>query len=120
MIHPETFVVRKQDERPARRDGTCFYCREKIGHKHAMDCVIKSRTVLLRYSVIVVESVPVDWDDDYIERHYNDGSWCGSNIIDKFKELHKRDGCLCNRTRVAFLHEATAEDEKVLGIPKDL
>lgn len=35
-------LVMREDERPARRDGTCFYCGEVIGSAHAESCVVMS------------------------------------------------------------------------------
>lgn len=32
--------VEPEDERPARADGTCFYCAQPIGDDHVESCVI--------------------------------------------------------------------------------
>lgn len=119
MIRPETFFVRKEDERPARMDGTCFYCRKKIGTKHKAGCVIRSRTVVLNFSVIMIEEVPVDWTPKQIEDSYNEGGWCGTNLVERLENLREKHGCLCNRVSVDFFKEANEEDEAYLGVEDD-
>lgn len=42
MKNIKSFTVKSSDERPARRDGICFYCRQKIGDQHEKGCVIRS------------------------------------------------------------------------------
>ncbi len=38
---------------------------------------------------------PEDWDDDMINFHLNESSWCCSNFIYELKELEKEYTCIC-------------------------
>lgn len=39
---------------------------------------------------------PEDWDDDMIEFHLNESSWCMDNIIDELQKYSEANGCICN------------------------
>lgn len=55
---------------------------------------IKTRTV--KISINLPMNFPEDWDDNMINFHLNDSSWCWSNIIDKIKEYAESSGgCIC-------------------------
>jgi hypothetical protein len=43
MMEEIETIVKPEDERPARRDGTCFFCGRPIGAEHETDCVIVTR-----------------------------------------------------------------------------
>lgn len=105
----DNWKVTEDDERPARPDGTCFYCKEPIGNEHKPDCVVRSRTVVIRFMVDVVVSVPENWDKTDIEFMYNEGSWCASNLVEMLKE---KPGCLCSCTEAEYVREATEADEE--------
>lgn len=117
MKHPETLIVRAEDERPARKDGTCFYCSVPIDGQHKEGCVIRSRTVVCEFKVTLVRRVPEDWEPSMIEFHMNDSSWCASNLINEMKSLDG-DGCLCGNIEGSFLREATPEDEEQYGVTR--
>ena len=38
---------------------------------------------------------PADWDDDMVEFHLNESSWCMDNIIDELKKYSETHGCIC-------------------------
>jgi hypothetical protein len=121
MNHPETHKVKKSDERPARMDGTCFYCREPIGGTHKPGCVCRTRSVVLEYRIQVCRGVPEDSPKSSVLFHQNEGTWCANNILDELRELVGDDEnptgrCLCTNTNVVFLREATELDEKHLGV----
>jgi len=42
---------------------------------------------------------PSDWDNEMIEFHLNDSSWCCSNLIDILTEYDKKNGCICSICR---------------------
>lgn len=93
------WAVEPQDERPARPDGRCFYCDEPIGGKHKKTCVIPSRIVRVKFSVEVEVTAPLaeGFDDDWVNHHYNESSWCGSNLISLLEQVEQEsDGCLCS------------------------
>lgn len=112
-------IVKPADERPARRDGRCFYCSQPIGTEHKADCVTLSRTVVVKIEIDAVIKVPRDWDSKMIEFHRNDGTWCSNNLIADLADWQKRheaDGaCICSGTRFTFVREAGQDDHD--GMP---
>ena len=120
MKRKTRWVVEDSDVRPARQDGTCFYCLKPLGEEHEEDCVIRQRTVVIKATIETAITVAESWDKHMIEFHRGESSWCASNFID---ELEKRDerlrkyfesenmGCLCSAAEFEFLREATEEDE---------
>ena len=102
--------------RPAGSPNHCFYCSAVKGDEHKVDCVIRSRTIVMKMEVEMVLKVPEDWDKKQCEFHRNEGSWCSSNIIDELKRMDNELGCLCENTKFKFLREATEEDEKSLKV----
>jgi hypothetical protein len=117
-----TNLVRTQDERPNRRDGTCFYCRTPIGQPHKEGCVVLSKTVVVRVSLEVVISVPRDWNPSLIDFHLNDSSWCADNLFsdlaDWLDEENKERGpaCTCGTFKGELLRDATADDHEHLPV----
>ena len=83
------FTVTAHAQRPARMDGTCFYCSQPIGAEHKLDCVLVVRRVKVRMIVEYDRYCPADWDKDMIEFHLQDSSWCATNAIDEIKEFAK-------------------------------
>ena len=97
--------------RPARLDGTCFYCYEPLGGQHKAECVMRTRTVMVEVIFQIMREVPEHWDEDNIEFGLNESSWCFDNILE---DLQPGNGeCLCNHAYGKYLREATEEDEKV-------
>lgn len=41
---------------------------------------------------------PEDWDDDMIEWHLNEGTYCCDNLINELQNYSKENGCICNIT----------------------
>lgn len=116
MIKKHTFIVRPQDERPARPDGTCFYCREPIGELHKEDCVCRSKTCVVDFNIRMVVSVPELWDAEQINFHYNESSWCADSLLNLIEGRRKQvSACLCNITSAEFVRDATEEDEDIFG-----
>lgn len=35
------------------------------------------------------------WDDDMIEFHLNESSWCYSNLISELEKYDEKNGCIC-------------------------
>ena len=116
MNKPLTYIVRPQDERPARPDGTCFYCQVPIGELHKKDCVCRSKTCVVDFNIRMVVSVPEFWDAEQIDFHYNESSWCADSLLNLIEDRRKRARmCLCNITSAEFIREATEEDEEEFG-----
>ncbi len=111
-------TVIEQDVRPARQDGTCFYCSQPLGHVHNIGCVILQRSVVIEFKIRVIMAKPRDHDFDLINFGYNEGSWCADNLADKLKAWADTDnlppGCLCGATSAKVIREATADDHKEL------
>lgn len=105
-----SFIVTEKAQRPAKMDGTCFYCGVKIRGTHKPDCVLIKKNVRIRLTVEYDVSVPAFWDENQIEFHRNDGSWCADNCLDELRSL---DGCLCNHAH--FEHIADTKDKPYLS-----
>lgn len=55
-----------------------------------------TQTRTVKISIDLPMDFPADWDDDMINFHLNDSSWCWSNIIDDIKEYaESSSGCIC-------------------------
>lgn len=119
MDLPETDVVKPSDERPARPDGTCFYCGQPVGRNHKPDCVVVSKTVTVRLTLELVIDVPRAWDGDMIEFARNESSWCKDNLLrdlGAWASVENRDRCTCGIAEIKFLRDATAEDHAALPV----
>lgn len=111
-MNKEKYIVVKDDERPAREDGTCFYCNAPIGEEHKKGCVLRQRTIVVEVKVNMVRVVPEDWDEDQINYSMNRGSLCFTNVLHEINELSERcDDCLCKHAEGKYIREATPEDE---------
>ena len=104
-------TVIDDDVRPARRDGTCFYCRQPLGHQHNIGCVVLNKSVVMEFKLRVIIAVLRDWDKDNVEFRYNESTRCADNLVDWLAEWGKRHGCVCAPVAsCSFKKEATAED----------
>ena len=103
--------------RPAGKPDECFYCGAKIGEQHKPNCVIRKKTIVSRLTIDFVDSVPENWDKDVIDFHYNDSSWCASNILNRLEE-RSNFRCLCDVASFEYLRDATEEDEEKWGVVK--
>lgn len=125
MIHPETQIVTPQHgPRPAGSEHECFYCQARLGQPHKADCVMRMRTVLVRWTVEYVVAVPESWDQGAIEFHRTEGSRCQSNNVGELQDILDNPnivGCLCyGESRTQFVREATDYDEERYGFNRDL
>ena len=70
-----------------------------------------------------INSYLSDWtarayaDKDGNDFHYNDSSWCASNILDRLEE-RSNFRCLCDVASFEYLRDATEEDEEKWGVVK--
>lgn len=111
----ERWPVTKEDERPARMDGTCFYCRTPIGREHEKGCVIRRRTVVVDFTVRLVVTTPEDSDPSFIEFRFNESSWCADNLIEMLTTARQNLGCLCGAVTAKYVREATEADQERYG-----
>lgn len=109
------WTVGEHGVRPAGKPDECFYCHAKVGEQHKEDCVIRSRTVNVDFTIHMVMDVPEFWDEAQINYHYNDGSWCASNLLNRLAIREHSDRCLCNIANAKYVGEATEEDEERYG-----
>ncbi|PYE51536.1 hypothetical protein HUB98_05895 [Paenibacillus barcinonensis] len=110
----EDWIVTEYAARPAGKPDRCFYCHSLIGESHTSECVIRSRTVVMDFTVRMVINVPEHWKDEDIEFRYNKGSWCADNLIEMI--VRGEGGCLCPHVEATFIREATPEDEEKWGL----
>lgn len=92
-------LVTKKDVAPAGKPDECFWCNQKIGHRHLWKCAAVTRKVLLKVTLKLEEDVPVSWDAKKINWRYNKSSWCGSNleriVSDNIEKLGRNGRCGC-------------------------
>lgn len=98
------FQVTEAAQRPARMDGSCFYCHQKIGESHRDDCVLIAKNVKVRMTVEYEVKVPASWSSYDIEFHRNDSSWCCGNAIRELEKLNE-NGCICGITHFDCIDE---------------
>lgn len=113
----QTWKVGEYAIRPAGEKDKCFYCGSEIGEEHNKGCVLREKTIVTRLVIDFVDSVPEHWDEEQINFHYNNSSWCASNVLSK---LQNRDDwrCLCDVSDFEYLRDATEDDEERWGIVK--
>lgn len=110
-----------EGERPAGKKGECFYCNAARGTEHAVDCVMRRKTVIVKVSFEVLVDVPEEWDAAQIDFWMNGSSYCLSNMVDAMAEQVARwegamdddgnHGCFCHHGQGAFVRDATEDDE---------
>lgn len=88
--------------RPAGPPDECFYCHQKVGQGHGLDCPCVEKTVLLRYTFEIPVRVPWFWESDDVENHRNWRS-CADNTLFDLEEISEGDGCLCDHFHCEFL-----------------
>jgi len=99
-------IVTEDDHgiRPAGGDDKCFYCKAVVGSPHAKDCVIVQKKIRVRHTIGIDVLVPHHWNEDRIDFHFNDGSWCADNLLADVKEyLGSIAGCLCGDHECEFV-----------------
>ena len=110
------WTVGEYSVRPAGKQDECFYCHSKVGEQHKEDCVIRSRTVKVDFTIHMVMDVPESWDESSINFRFNESSWCTSNLLDELQRREEDTGrCLCMITDAKYIGEATEDDEERYG-----
>lgn len=49
----------------------------------------------IRITIDLPMDFPEDWDNEMIEFHLNDSSYCCNNLIDELEKHSNEVGCLC-------------------------
>jgi hypothetical protein len=112
-MHRNDWPVLEHGIRPAGKPTECFYCGAERGAVHRNECVIRSRTVVVRTIVEHVIDVPESFEVENIE--FTEGSSCSNNMIRQLQDLTNRlddEGkCTCGMVTREYVREATPEDE---------
>lgn len=117
MKRTTPWIVGDHGIRPAGPQDRCFYCHQPKGAVHLDECVIRTRTVVVRFTVELVIDEPESFTEKDINFQFNESSWCADNLADMLADNVKRTGdadfgCLCEVVSAAYVREATAEDEQ--------
>jgi len=110
------WTVTESSTRPAGEPDRCFYCGRLLGEQHKDDCVIRSKTVVVNFTVRTVLSVPEHWDNEQVNFHYNDGTWCADNLISELSRRSEDVRCVCDITEAKSLGDAMQKDEEDYGL----
>lgn len=113
-------VVTKAWVRPARQDGTCFYCWQPVSARHKKDCPALKRWVVIDYSVQIVEPWPENMSEEQITLRLENGAWCADNLIAYMERVKKAspDGCLCAFVQPKCLGNAPLEMLERQGVER--
>lgn len=57
----------------------------------------ETKTVLIKATISYNIEVPIEWDNDMIEFHRNESSWCASSMIEELTKLDTKKDCLCGK-----------------------
>jgi len=100
----EKFRVTNRAQRPAKMDGCCFHCRQRVGTTHEADCVLIKKKAIVRAVIEYEVNVPHFWSKEDIEFHRNESSWCSSNLLNELRiYIDKEERCLCSITKFQCL-----------------
>ena len=75
----------------------------------------------IQWTINLPMDFPSDWDDDMIEFHLNESSWCCSNLISELEKYDEKNGCICGicEAKVAEKTESLISEEKKSQIISD-
>lgn len=62
------------------------------------------QTKIIQWSIHLPMDFPAHWDDDMIDFHLNDSSWCCSNLIKELEKYDQENGCICGICRASVLN----------------
>lgn len=103
--------------RPAGPQNACFYCRQKIGDPHARDCVMVTKRVRVRYSIELEVEVPHCWDQESVEFHRNEGTWCANNALEELQQRFGGNECMCGSFHCEFVADTDTTPRRELNPP---
>ena len=80
------------------------------------------QTKTIQWTINLPMDFPSEWDDDMIEFHLNESSWCCSNLISKLKKYDEKNGCICGicEAKVAEKIESLISEERNKTLDKVL
>lgn len=127
-VYPDDYGIRS-----AGKPDECFYCQKKVGDFHGLECVVVTRKLWLQATINLKEGTivadfytrgPAFWDNENIDYHYNDSSWCCNNLLEEYTVLSttfeseeaarkalsdirdKEDQCICWDTHITLLDKS--------------
>ncbi len=53
------------------------------------------QTKVIQWIINLPMDFPSDWNNDMIEFHLNESSWCCSNLISELEKYDEKNGCIC-------------------------
>lgn len=115
-MNRDNWIVTQNSTRPNGEPDRCFYCGRMIGEEHKTDCVIRSKTVVVDFTFKTVLAVPEYWNEEQINYHYNDGTWCADNILYDLLERASDVDCSCRICETKYVKDANREDEERYGV----
>lgn len=109
MVSESDLVTVDNGPRPAGLPDRCFYCRQQIGELHDNECVLLTREIMLKATILYRRDVPQTWDKGMIEFHFNEGAWCADNLVEDLEDfrqfLEGSDGCLCPQVSIELVEK---------------
>ena len=109
-------IVHERDDgiRPAGRPDECFYCKSKIGSRHAKDCVVVKKKVKIKYIFEIDVDVPHFWTKENIEFHRNESSWCAENALEEISIAANSEGysCCCHIFEAEYLKDIDTNPQR--------
>lgn len=108
----DNWVVEEYGIRPAGPPDHCFYCGEPLGHTHDEECVIRSRTVVVKVSAEVVITVPEFFTREQVDKAYERNRMVvGLDYL--IEQLRERREYVLATVSIGYMREATTEDEEI-------
>jgi hypothetical protein len=114
-------IQRPGDVRAEGTPGECYFCQAKIGTEHEGECILRKRTVVIRFTADMVVSVPEEWTKDAIVDHYNEDTACLASLIQQLSLEEAAGGVdlTTKRADASYVREATHDDHAEL-VPASL
>ena len=126
--------------RPAGAPDECFYCKNKVGQPHSLDCVVVTKRIEMRVRAQLLGGnivtglwqfeEPYAWDVGMSESHKNKSTWCAGNFLrERYTGNVRWDtgnpwpdliaicsarGCLCSRVSFEFVRIVDATPRRKL------
>jgi len=111
-LKKDSHLVTEDAIRPVGKPNSCYLCDAELGTEHKAGCVFRQRTIVIELKTRLLVSEPEHWDKEMIEFHFNESSYCLSNLIEELQALDESEGCICPFSEVIFIREATNADEQ--------
>lgn len=92
MKRPDTWIVTEDCEKPARRDGTCFWCGAPIGSRHKPECCVPKKSVIVDFTVRLPVFVPDSSEyGDFIEVYFDGDAFGYFELYEMLKNFYEKN-----------------------------